>query len=172
MARATPLPITPSACVLASGPAARVATTVAADQKAPVTTPVRTRATKRSSNEPLSAATTCPAAKVASASTSVARFGRRKVASAITGAPTIMPTANAMISSPIREGRTPKSSAICGSSPAIRNSVVHIKNAPSASSGTTGGNAVLGARATMAMPPEWRPGVHRFKYRFPQSDRK
>ena len=99
---------------------------------------------------------TWPAAKVASASTSVARFGKRKVARAITGAPTIMPTANAVISSPICDGRTPKSSAICGSSPAIRNSVVHIKNAPSASTGTIGGNGLLGVRTTVAMSPECR----------------
>ena len=144
---------------------------VAADQNAPVTTPVSTRAAKRSSNEPLSAAMTWPAAKLVNARTSVARFGKRRVARAITGAPRIMPTANAVISSPICEGRTPKSSAICGSSPAIRNSVVHIKNAPSASTGTIGGSVLLGVRTTVAMSPECPRVFHRFKYRFPQSDR-
>src|SRR4029079_15298577 len=52
------------------------------------------------------------------------------------------------------EGRTPKSSAICGSSPAIKNSVVHIKNAPSASTGTIGGNVLLGVRTTVPMSLE------------------
>lgn len=152
---ATPLPMTPSARELAAGPAARVATTDATDQNAPVTTAVSTRAARRSANEPLRAAMTCPAAKIASASTRVSRFGRRNVAIAITGAPTIMPMANAVMSSPICDGLMPKSSAICASRPAIMNSVVHIRNVPSASTGTTGGNLLFSCRATAAMRPWW-----------------
>lgn len=153
VASATPLPIMPSARELEAGPAARVATTEATDQNAPVTTAVSTRAATRSANEPLRAATTCPAAKTASASTSVARFGSRSAAIAITGAPTIMPIANAVISRATCDGRTPRSWAICGSNPAIMNSVVHIRNVPRASSETTGGNLVFGGRATAAMHP-------------------
>jgi hypothetical protein len=117
-----------------------VATTAATDQNAPVASAVSTRAASTSANEELMAATTCPAAKTTSVSTSVRRRGRRSVAIAIVGALTTMPTANAVISSPAWATLTFRLPAISSSSPATRNSVVLIRNVPSASSTTTNGS--------------------------------
>src|SRR4051794_24790512 len=59
---------------------------------------------------------------------------------AMVGPPTIMPTAKAVISRPARETPTPRSPAISGSSPAMTNSVVPIRNVPAASTHTTNGS--------------------------------
>src|SRR3954451_10477752 len=140
VARPTPLIITPRARDADAGPAAVVATTAATDQNAPVTKAVSTRAARTTAKSELTAASTCPAAKTTSAPTRVARRGSRSVAIAMAGAPTIMPTAKAVISSPVRDRLTPKADDISGSRPATRYSVVHIRNVPRASRGTTSGN--------------------------------
>src|SRR3954447_26553835 len=139
VARPTPLIITPSARDEAAGPAAVVATTEATAQNAPVTRAVSTRAPSTTAKEELAAASTWPAANTASAMTSTARRGRPSVTTAIAGAPTIMPIANAVISRPVRDKLTPKSEDISGSRPATTNSVVVIRNVPRASTGTTNG---------------------------------
>src|SRR3954471_17943288 len=140
VARPTPLIITPRARDADAGPAAVVATTEATDQNAPVTSAVRTRAARTTAKSELTAASTWPAAKTANAPTRGARRGRRSVAIAMAGAPTIIPTAKAVISSPVWDRLTPKAVDISGSSPATRYSVVHIRNVPTANSGTTNGN--------------------------------
>lgn len=131
-ARLSPPDITASARALAPGPATAVATTAPVAQNVRVTSVVTTRDAVTTANESLSAATTCPAANTASAPTSVAREGRRSVASAITGGPTIIPTANAVTRSPARATSTPRSAAASGSKPAIMNSVVPIRKMPAA----------------------------------------
>jgi hypothetical protein len=65
----------------------------------------------------------CPAAKIPRASISVTRRGSRRVSSAVDGAPTIIPTANTVISSPARATLMCRSPAISGSRPATTNSV-------------------------------------------------
>jgi hypothetical protein len=139
VAMPTPLIKTPSARELRAGPAAVVATTEATDQNAPVARAVTTRATNTAVNESLSAAAMWPMAKTSKASTSVERRGSRRVASAMAGAPTIIPIANAVISSPICGSVTFRSVAISCRRPATMYSLVHMRKVPSASSGTTSG---------------------------------
>lgn len=56
------------------------------------------------------------------------------------GAPMIMPMAKAVISSPDWEVLTPRPVDSSGSSPAMTNSVVPIRNVPAASTQTTKGS--------------------------------
>src|SRR4051812_17820003 len=156
LASIPPAPTSPSARALAAGPAARVATTDATDQNAPVAQAVTNRApSSRGKLEP-SATTRCPTANTARASTSVTRRGTRRVSSAIEGAPTIIPTANTVISSPARATLTRRSPAISGSSPATTNSVAIIRNVPNASTYTTTGRRGGGRpRSPPRAAPPW-----------------
>src|SRR4051812_29056553 len=147
LASIPPAPTIPSARAPAAGPAARVATTDATDQKAPVAQAVTNRAPSRSGKLLPSATTTCPAANTARASSSVVRRDIRRVSIAIVGAPTIIPTANTVISSPASATLTCRSPAICGSRPATTNSVVSIRNVPTASTYTTNGSRAGGPPA-------------------------
>lgn len=142
LASMAPEPTTPRARELAAGPATRAATTLATAQNAPVASAVRNRAASSSAKLEPSATMTCPTAKTPRASTSVSRLGSRSVSIAINGAPTIIPTAKTVISNPARATLTRRSPAISGSSPATTNSVVPIRNVPSASTYTTGGSRV------------------------------
>ena len=71
LASIPPAPTSPRARAPAAGPAARVATTDATDQNAPVAQAVTNRADSSSGKLEPSATTTCPAAKTARASISV-----------------------------------------------------------------------------------------------------
>src|SRR3954454_19898748 len=132
LASVNPPITTPIARDRRPAPAALPATMAATAQNAPVARAVSTRAASRMMKLELSAATTCPAAKISSASVSTERCGSRRVASAITGEPTIIPTANAGIRRPERASLTCRPSAMSGSSPAIMNSVVPIRKVPAA----------------------------------------
>ena len=66
--------------------------------------------------------------------------GGLEVAMAMAGEPMIMPMAKAVISRPAREVLTPRSVDNSGSSPAMTNSVVPIRNVPAASTRTTTGS--------------------------------
>lgn len=90
----------PRARDVAAGPAAVVATTAATDQKVPVASAVTTRAASTRAKDELSAETRWPRANTTSARISVERRGRCSVATAIAGAPTIMPAANAVMRKP------------------------------------------------------------------------
>jgi hypothetical protein len=72
-------------------------TTAATAQNAPVATAVTTRAASRSPYCGARALTTCPTTNTPRAANSVVRRGSRSVSTAIAGAPTIIPTANAEI---------------------------------------------------------------------------
>jgi hypothetical protein len=146
-----PAPTSPRARAPAPGPAARVATTDATDQKAPAATAVTNRATSSSGKLLATATTRCPAANTARASTSVLRRGIRRVRSAIVGAPTIIPIAKTVMSSPAWATLTSRSPAISGSRPATTNSVVSMRNVPTASTYTTNGRCG-GAPAVAAGP--------------------
>ncbi|MFD7443548.1 hypothetical protein [Streptomyces sp. NPDC059909] len=102
--------------------------------------------------ELLSAATTCPSAKAARpGSGSGLALGLAQVAMAMVGPPTIMPIAKAVISRPAGETLTPRSLAISGSSPAMTNSVVPVRNVPAASTQTTKGSLPGAVPATEGM---------------------
>jgi hypothetical protein len=134
-----PAPTSPRARELAPGPAARVAATDATDQNAPVAQAVTNRATSSNGKLSPSATTTCPTANTARANMSVTRRGIRRVSSAIVGEPTIIPAAKTVISSPAWATLTCRSPAISGSRPATTNSVVSMRNVPTASTYTTNG---------------------------------
>src|SRR3954468_20501899 len=140
LASVNPPITTPIARDRRPAPAAWPATMAATAQNAPVARAVSTRAASRMMKLELSAATTCPAAKISSASVSTEPCGSRRVASAITGEPTIIPTANAVIRRPERASLTCRPSAMSGSSPAIMNSVVPIRKVPAARMYTTRGS--------------------------------
>ena len=140
LARVRPPIMTPVARVALRGPAALVATTKPTDQNAPVARAVTTRAMRTTEKDVLSAATRCPRQNTDRARTSVWRWGRRRVAMAMVGAPMIMPMAKAVISRPAWETLTPRSPASSGSRPATTNSVVPIRNVPAASTQTTKGS--------------------------------
>ena len=74
-----------------------------------------------------------PTAKTSSAAVRVTRCGTRSVASAIVGAPTIMPIAKTVIARPAAAMLTEKSAATAGSSPATTNSVVPMRKVPAVS---------------------------------------
>lgn len=132
----------PTARVERAGPAAVVAMTKPTAQNAPVARAVNTRAVSTTAKEALSAATAWPRAKTARAPMRVWRWGRRRVAMAMAmvGPPTIIPAANAVINRPAWDTLTFRSAAISGSSPAMTNSVVPIRNVLAASTQTTKGN--------------------------------
>ncbi len=132
-ANMAPAPTTPRAREVAPGPVTRAATTLATAQNAPVATAVRKRAANSSAKLEPSATTRCPTANTPSAAISVTRLGRRSVSIAISGAPTIIPSAKTVINSPVRAVVTCRFPAICGSSPATTNSVVPIRKVPSVS---------------------------------------
>lgn len=102
-------------------------------QNAPVASAVRNRAASSSLKLEPRATMTCPAAKTPKASISVSRLGSRSVSIAISGAPTIIPSAKTVINSPAWATSTRRSPAISGSRPATTNSVVPIRNVPNAS---------------------------------------
>jgi hypothetical protein len=72
--------------------------------------------------------------------TSPSRATSATVSSAIVGAPTIIPTANTVISSPAWATLTCRSPAISASRPATTNSVVSMRKVPTASTYTTNGS--------------------------------
>ncbi len=79
----------------------------------------------------------------------------------------IMPRAKAVISRPVLAWLIPKSAAISGSRPAMRNSLVHIRNIPTASRKTTNGSLVEpdgGESFTRGLSfREWRRALRRVR---------
>lgn len=73
---------------------------MATAQNAPVANAVRNRAASNSEKLEPTATITCPAAKTPSARISVSLRGSRNVSIAISGAPTIIPTAKTVINRP------------------------------------------------------------------------
>src|SRR4051794_30650368 len=127
LASIAPEPTTPSARDLAAGSALRAATTLATAQNAPVANAVKNRAASSNAKLEPSATMTCPAARTPKASISVNRLGSRSVSIAISGAPTIIPTAKIVIINPAWATLTRSSPGISGSRPATTNSVVSIR---------------------------------------------
>ena len=116
-----------------AGPAARVAATDATDQNAPVAKAVTNRAASSSAKLLPRATTTCPAANTTRASSSVVRRGIRRVSSAIVGAPTTMPSRE---DGDEQAGLGHGHLEVAGdlrSRPATTNSVVSMRNVPTAS---------------------------------------
>ena len=79
----------------------------------------------------------------------------------MTGAPTIIPTANAEIRYPACGMVTARSAAISGSSPAIMNSLVPSAKTQAESTVTTRGTRAGASRRAMVTPTP--PGIVRFR---------
>ncbi len=120
------------------------AATEASVQNPAYAIPVTTRIASRNPKSGTSAAATCPATNTVWKPTRADRRGSRSVASVSSGAPTIMPAANAETSSPASGRDTPRSSASGGSSPESMNSEVPCAKVPRPRRYTRTGMALRG----------------------------
>ena len=74
----------------------------------------------------------CTTTNAVRKATSARRRGQRRLTSASVGAPTAIPTANAVVSRPASESETSRSAAISGTRPASMNSDVPCANTATA----------------------------------------
>ncbi|CPU51377.1 Uncharacterised protein [Mycobacteroides abscessus] len=118
------MPLSSNAVVrpFARGPVMDIAVVSATARNPALATAETTRTINSNGKLAAVAPTMCAAIKTDKNNTSARRRGQRPLIRAISGAPTMMPTANADVSAPAAASETPKSSPTSVMSPANMNS--------------------------------------------------